>query len=125
METRVPVRSAADRPEDGQGAPHQVPIADLSVVIPCLNAGDVLARQLEALATQAWDGTWDVIVADNGSTDETREVAASFDPRLPSLRIVDASDQRGRQHARNVGARVAAPAISFPTPQHLLPPATL
>jgi GT2 family glycosyltransferase len=113
MGTRAPVLSAKDLPENGQSAARDVPIADLSVVIPCLNAAGVLARQLEALAAQAWDGTWDVIVADNGSTDETRTVAESYERRLPSLRIVDASDQRGRQYACNVGARAAGRAVMF------------
>ncbi|HET9225168.1 MAG TPA: glycosyltransferase, partial [Thermoanaerobaculia bacterium] len=41
----------------------------LSVVIPCLNAEATLGDQLEALAGQGWSGEWEVIVADNGSTD--------------------------------------------------------
>ncbi|HKV06504.1 MAG TPA: glycosyltransferase family A protein, partial [Thermoanaerobaculia bacterium] len=79
----------------------------LSVVIPCLNAADTLGVQLEALAGQSWPGEWEVIVADNGSTDGSREVVERYRDRLPNLRLVDASDKRGQAHARNVGAAAA------------------
>jgi glycosyltransferase involved in cell wall biosynthesis len=81
---------------------------DLSVVIPCLNAAAQLPRQLEAVARQRWRGTWEVVIADNGSTDDTRRVAESFAAKVPRLRVVDASSRRGRHHACNVGARHAA-----------------
>jgi glycosyltransferase involved in cell wall biosynthesis len=79
----------------------------LSVVIPCLNAVATLGAQLEALTGQSWEGGWEVIVADNGSTDASREIVESFRGRLPGLRVVDASDRRGQAHARNVGAAAA------------------
>ncbi|MFL5576568.1 MAG: glycosyltransferase [Gemmatimonadaceae bacterium] len=79
----------------------------ISVVIPSFNREQLIARQLAALAAQRWDGEWEVIVADNGSTDHTVAVVESFRDRLPALRVVDASDHRGAGHARNVGARAA------------------
>ena len=79
----------------------------LSVVIPCLNAAETLGLQLQALAGQSWEGDWEVIVADNGSTDSSRDVVESFRGRLPGLRLVDASTRRGQAHARNVGAVAA------------------
>jgi GT2 family glycosyltransferase len=103
----------AESPDNGQRRARDVATADLSVVIPCLNAADVLPRQLEALASQEWNGSWDVIVADNGSTDETRAIARSYERRLPSIRIVEVADRRGRQHACNAGALVAGRAIVF------------
>jgi glycosyltransferase involved in cell wall biosynthesis len=41
----------------------------LSVIIPCYNGAETIAAQLEALAGQQWSGQWEVIVSDNGSTD--------------------------------------------------------
>lgn len=79
----------------------------LSVVIPCLDAAATIRRQLEALAAQEWSGEWEVIVADNGSTDRSLDIVREFAGRLPGLRIVDASDRRGSGHALNVGARAA------------------
>src|SRR3712207_4277359 len=79
----------------------------LSVVIPCLNAASTIAVQLAALSRQSWPGEWEVIVADNGSTDRSRRIAESYGDRLPGLRVVDASDRRGQAHARNLGAAAA------------------
>jgi glycosyltransferase involved in cell wall biosynthesis len=79
----------------------------LSVVIPCYNDADVLGEQLEALTRQSWDHPWEVVIADNGSTDASMSVAEGYRDRLPLLRIIDASDRSGPAHARNVGAREA------------------
>ena len=80
----------------------------LSIVIPFHNAADTLADQLEALAQQQWQGTWEVILADNGSTDDWRPIVERYRHRLPDLQIVDASDRRGAAHAMNLGAGAAA-----------------
>jgi glycosyltransferase involved in cell wall biosynthesis len=79
----------------------------LSIVIPCYNAAATIGEQLAALADQTWDRPWEVIVADNGSRDDSRRVAAAFLNRLPHLRIIDASARRGGAFARNEGARHA------------------
>ncbi|PYN61228.1 MAG: glycosyl transferase family 2 [Candidatus Rokuibacteriota bacterium] len=86
----------------------QTPGMKLSAVIPCRNAADRLPRQLEALTREKWQGGWEVVIADNGSTDGTREVAEGFRDRLPHLLVVDASARRGASYARNVGARLAS-----------------
>jgi GT2 family glycosyltransferase len=123
MESRGRLADAGGRPHFGELAPRvdatprdttsDAPI-DLSVVLPCLNAADLLPLQLEALARQVWHGTWEVIVADNGSTDGSREIAASYVDRVAGLRVVDASARRGRHYACNVGVGAArAPSIVF------------
>lgn len=84
----------------------------LSVVIPCLNGVHTLGAQLDALAEQRWDRPWEVIVADNGSTDGSLELLKSYQQRMPNLRIVDASRHRGQPFATNAGAR-ASEAVSL------------
>lgn len=79
----------------------------LSVVIPCYNGARTLGAQLEALAAQRWSGSWEVIFADNGSTDGSRGIAESYGARLPNFRVVDASARRGQPFALNEGARAA------------------
>ncbi len=79
----------------------------LSVIIPAYNAADTISGQLGALAGQHWGGGWEVLVSDNGSTDQTRAVALGFRNRLPDLRVIDASARSGAGHARNVAARQA------------------
>lgn len=78
-----------------------------SVVIPCLNGAETIEQQLEALASQQSPWPWEIIVADNGSTDGTLTIVRRYMDRLQNLRIVDASDRRGQPHALNVGAHAA------------------
>jgi glycosyltransferase involved in cell wall biosynthesis len=80
----------------------------LSVIIPCLNAADTIGCQLEALSNQCWSQPWEVVVSDNGSTDNSIAVAEQFRGQLPGLRVVDASGRRGASHARNRGAAMAS-----------------
>lgn len=79
----------------------------LSVVIPVRNAADTIAGQLEALAGQCWREPWEIVIADNGSTDGLAAVVEGFRPRLPPVRIVPAAERIGGAHARNVGVRAA------------------
>lgn len=81
---------------------------DASVVIPVCNGAATIGEQLDALARQTYAGRWEVVVSDNGSTDATAAVVASYTDRLPGLVVVDASDARGAAHARNVGAGAAS-----------------
>jgi GT2 family glycosyltransferase len=78
-----------------------------SVVIACYNAEKYLATQLEALAGQDCPWPWEVILADNGSTDRTAVIAETFRGRLPGLQVIDASARRGAAAARNDGVRAA------------------
>jgi len=71
----------------------------LSVVIPTLNEEARLPGCLTALARQG--GAIEVVVADGGSTDRTRELASRF----PGVRVVVSAPARGLQ--MNAGARVA------------------
>ncbi|WP_347275223.1 glycosyltransferase [Candidatus Kuenenia sp.] len=79
----------------------------LSVIIPCYNASATIADQLEALANQQWSEQWEVVVSDNGSTDNSMEIVKQYQNRLPYLRIVDASARRGQPYALNVGIQAA------------------
>lgn len=79
----------------------------LSVIIACLNGADTLATQLDALASQPCPVRWELLLCDNGSTDATVAIAEGFRPRLPWLRIVDASAVPGAGPARNYGVQQA------------------
>lgn len=79
----------------------------LSVIIPCYNAAETIATQLKALANQRWAEPWEVIVSDNGSTDESLAIVERNRARLPDLKIVNASARRGAAYAKNIGARAA------------------
>jgi glycosyltransferase involved in cell wall biosynthesis len=81
---------------------------DLSVVIAAFDAAGTLDEQLAALARQRVAATWEVVIADNGSTDDTRAVAGAWADRLPGLRVIDASARRGAGAARNIGVAAAS-----------------
>jgi glycosyltransferase involved in cell wall biosynthesis len=79
----------------------------VSVVIPAYNAAATLAEQLEALADQQYDGDWEVVVADNGSTDGTADLARRYRDRFKAFTVVDSGPRRGHSAPRNAGARSA------------------
>lgn len=79
---------------------------ETSVVVPCRDCAKHLAQQLAALADQDFSGAWEVIVADNASSDGSRLIPARFVDRL-QLRVVDAQEGTGASYTRNAGARVA------------------
>jgi glycosyltransferase involved in cell wall biosynthesis len=73
-----------------------------SVIIPAFNAAGTLEACLQALHTQTVDaGTYEVIVVDDGSADETAEIATR--QRATVLR----QDHAGAAAARNRGAERA------------------
>jgi glycosyltransferase involved in cell wall biosynthesis len=78
----------------------------LSVVMPVFNEAPLIDHQLGALARQQYAGAWELVVADNGSTDSTRARAEAWADRLP-VRVVDASARRGCGPARNIGVEDA------------------
>ncbi len=84
-----------------------MPLRLVSVIVPARNQATLLRHQLCALGSQTYEGAWEVVVADNGSTDQTVALARDWASRFPSLRVVDASERIGVNRARNAGARAA------------------
>jgi glycosyltransferase involved in cell wall biosynthesis len=79
----------------------------LSVIIPTRNRADCLANALIALQKQEFSITeLDIIVVDNGSTDNTRQVAESFVEKLPGLRYFYESEP-GLHVGRHIGMQEA------------------
>lgn len=84
----------------------------VSVIICVRNGGHLIGAQLAALAQQTASTSWEVVVADNGSSDDTVDVVRSAADGFPvSLRVFDASGRVGICHARNIGASAARGSI--------------
>ncbi|HEV2309380.1 MAG TPA: glycosyltransferase [Acidimicrobiia bacterium] len=84
------------------------------MIVPCRNVGDTLGDQLDALTRQSWSGGWEIVVVDNGSTDDTRAIADDFARRCPILRVESATSGIGVSYVRNAGARAStAAAVAF------------
>lgn len=76
----------------------------VSVVIPTFNAAEYLGDAIRSVFGQTYRD-WELLIIDDGSTDATPELIASFceDPRVYSTRIPNA----GVANARNVGVSQA------------------
>jgi glycosyltransferase involved in cell wall biosynthesis len=91
-----------------------VRVPALSIVIPAKNVAETLRVQLDALAQQSWDRAWEVLVVDNGSTDETPAIVREYAARDTRFRLVLAHDGSGVGYVRNRGIEAArAPAIAI------------
>jgi GT2 family glycosyltransferase len=82
----------------------------ITVLIACRNGEETLEETLTGIASQVLDQSWEVVLADNGSTDRSVAVFERFAERHPSLsmRVVDASEQPGKSYALNIGVAAAA-----------------
>lgn len=76
----------------------------VSVIMPAFNAADTIDVQLAALYRQRDAPAWELLVADNGSTDATAGRVRAWQPRWKNLTLIDASARRGPAAARNIGA---------------------
>ena len=74
----------------------------VSVVIPTYNRPDLLLETLESVLAQTYKNL-QIIVVDDGSTAETRELLDKFSPRVQSIRL----GRSGISTARNTGVDAA------------------
>jgi len=77
-------------------------MAMISVVIPALNEEKFIAECLESLKSQDYRGEYEIIVADNGSTDDTVNIARSY-----GVQVVVCLEKKSVTYARQVGADAA------------------
>ncbi|MDG3015621.1 glycosyltransferase [Speluncibacter jeojiensis] len=81
----------------------------ISVVMPVYNGLSLIDEQLQALSAQDYDGPWEVVISDNGSTDGLQQHIATHPLRQAGLDLVyvDSTGVASASHARNVGVKVA------------------
>jgi len=92
---------------------HRERTPSLSVVIPVRNGGSTLRAQLDAVLAEA-DPELEVIVVDNGSTDDTRDIVLAKAASDARVRLVTAVDEAGEAYARNAGVAASRSArIAF------------
>ena len=78
----------------------------VSVIIPAFNAEATLERCLDSVLPQL-DGTMEVIVVDDASTDETLSLLRARYGSHPAVRILHSTVNHGVARARNDGIRFA------------------
>jgi glycosyltransferase involved in cell wall biosynthesis len=73
----------------------------VSIIVPSYNAERFIARTLESALAQDY-GLFDIIVVDDGSTDNTAKIVSEFCSKDERVRIVS-TENRGVAAARNTG----------------------
>lgn len=81
----------------------------VSVVIPAFNASDTIQETLASVSQQTY-GNLDVVVVDDGSTDDTSALVRRHGLRDPRVRLIQKSNG-GVASARNEGIRAARGAL--------------
>jgi glycosyltransferase involved in cell wall biosynthesis len=74
----------------------------VTIGIPCFNSSRWLAQAIESALGQTWPEK-EVIVVDDGSTDESPDIARRFGDRIRFLR----GENHGGNHARNLALNAA------------------
>jgi len=77
-------------------------MVDVSVVVPTYNYGSYLPRAIDSVLSQEGVAL-EIIVVDDGSTDNTQEVLASYEGRIRALK----QKNQGGPTARNLGLKEA------------------
>ena len=96
------------RPDQARAWEHEfAPDQMISVILPVRNGLPWLEEQLQGLLGQQCDSDWELIVADNGSTDGSPAVVGRWVDRHEQVRLIDASTAPGAPGARNRGAAAA------------------
>ncbi len=79
----------------------------VSVVVPTFNRAHTLKRALDSVVSQT-DKNWEMIVIDDGSTDDTQQVLESWRKSHSNFRIqIVQRENSGVSAARNQGVRLA------------------
>ena len=89
--------------------PRDVPRCDVTVLVCTFNRSADLAATLDSLKHLQVDAplTWEVIVVDNNSTDDTREVVARRAREFPTALHYLFEATQGKSNALNTGLRAA------------------
>ena len=86
----------------------------ISVIIPTYNREKLVGEAIKSVLDQDYSGIVEIIISDDGSTDNTLGVASSFGSEIKILHKPDDCNSQGASGARNRGIlKATQPYISF------------
>ncbi len=78
-----------------------------SILIPVFNTGKTLPRCLDSIFTQSCED-FEIILVDDASTDNSRQIAETYAKRDSRLKIIALSENSGRDNARLTAIKAAS-----------------
>jgi len=85
----------------------------VSIIMPAYNNEDTIERSLLSLVNQTYPKKEIIIVYDEGTSDNTKQVLMNFSKEFPKLIRVISTEHVGRSKARNLGCKNARGEIFF------------
>lgn len=79
---------------------------DLSIIIPSYNCGHRISACLDSVLQQKNANQYDIIVVNDGSTDNTANIVAQYQEKHPNITLINQKNS-GVSVARNVGINIA------------------
>ncbi|MDE5599042.1 MAG: glycosyltransferase family 2 protein [Lachnospiraceae bacterium] len=76
----------------------------VSIIVPTYNREKEIGRAIHSILQQTYE-QYEIIVVDDGSTDNTREVVEKIEDKR--IRYIQLEQNQGAGHARNVGVQAA------------------
>ena len=78
---------------------------DVSVIVPMFNEAENVSNTLDRIvkALDSVPKNWEIIVVDDGSTDQTKKVVEDYSHFNRSVRLISYSQNQGRGKALRVG----------------------
>lgn len=80
---------------------------DISLLVPAYNVQAFLPRCLDSILSQSFDGSLEVIVVDDYSTDNTNAIIRDYMAKDNRVRIIEHSENRKLSQARASGFKAA------------------
>lgn len=78
----------------------------VSIVMPAYNAADFIAESISSVQNQTY-ANWELLVIDDGSTDNTTNVVDHFHQEDPRIRNIPLPVNQGAGFARNIGIKAS------------------
>lgn len=99
----------------------------ISVIVPVYNVQDYITECLDSLAKQAFNNTFEILLIDDCSTDNSKQLCEDFVATYPHLaKLICLSKNQGVAVARNTGIEAAKGIyFTFVDSDDLLPPDAL